>query len=133
MGRRLDSTWVAPLMDRYHLARLPVTCVTSSFQVSSITSITDPLAMSTPQNNERSPNKWLKQKFRSVFSSSRSPSRNLEMQSTSTNVPPINSPSDSEGHTRIKVDRTESGKKIGLIHKYKRLNTLCSKNYPSLT
>ena len=52
-----------------------------------------PLAiMSTPPSNKQSPNKW-KLKFRSVFSSSKSPSRNLEVQSTSTNVPPINSPS----------------------------------------
>ena len=38
-----------------------------------------PFAMSTPTNNERSPRKWIKQKFGSVFSSSRSPSRNLEV------------------------------------------------------
>ena len=37
-----------------------------------VPSITDRLAMSTPPNKERSPRKWLKQKFRSVFSSSRS-------------------------------------------------------------
>ena len=92
------------------------------FQVSSIT------AMSTPPNNERSPRKWFKQKFRSVFSSSRSSSRSLEGQSTGTNVPPLNSPFDSDG-PRIIADRTGSGKKIGLIHKFKGFNTLCSKNY----
>ena len=70
-----------------------------------VPSITDRLAMSTPPNNERSPRKWLKQKFRSVFSSSRSPSPNLEVRSKSTNVPPINSPSDSP---RISADRTGS-------------------------
>ena len=69
-------------------------------------SITKPFAMSTPSHNERSPKKWFKQKFRSVFSSSRSPSRNLEVQSTRTNVPSINSPSDSP---RISADRTGSG------------------------
>ena len=44
-------------------------------------------------NNERSPRKWFKQKFRSVFSS-RSPSRRRldlpDALSTSTNIPPIN-------------------------------------------
>ena len=73
-------------------------------------SITKPFAMSTPSNNEQSPRKGFKQKFRSVFSSIRSPSRNLEVQSTSTNVPPINSPSDGP---RIIADRPGSGKKIG--------------------
>ena len=66
-------------------------------------------AMSTPPNNERSPpRKWITQKFRSLVSSSRSQSRNLEVRSTSINAPPINS------------DR--SGMKIGLFHKYKGLN-----------
>ena len=84
------------------------------FTAFQVPSITDLLAMSTtPSNNERSPRKWLKQKIRSVFSSSRSPSRNLEVRSTSTNVPPINSPSDGP---RIIADRTESGKKIGFNH-----------------
>ena len=78
--------------------------------------------MSTPPNSERSPKKWFKQKFRSVFSSSRSSSRSLEGQSTGTNVPPINSPFDSDG-PRIIADRTGSGKKIGSIHKYKDFNT----------
>ena len=73
-------------------------------------SITKPFAMSTPSNNEQLPRKGFKQKFRSVFSSIRSPSRNLEVQSTSTNVPPINSPSDGP---RIIADRPGSGKKIG--------------------
>ena len=81
---------------------------THTFQVPSIT-----LAMSTPSNNGRSARKWFKQKLSSVFSSSRSPSRNSEVRSTSTNVPPINSPSDGP---RIIADRTGSGKKIGFIH-----------------
>ena len=61
--------------------------------------------MSTPPNNERSPRKWLKQKFRSAFSSK-------ELRSTSTNVPPINSSSDGP---RVIADHTGSGKRIGLI------------------
>ena len=78
-----------------------------------------PLAMSTPTNNERSPRKWIKQKFGSVFSSSRSPSRNLEVPDarSTDNIPPIkssflatqargNSPSDGP---RIIADRTGSG------------------------
>ena len=60
--------------------------------------------MSTPPNNEKSPRKWLNQKFRSAFSSKRS---------TSTNVPQMNSPSDGP---RIVADRTGSGMKIGFIH-----------------
>ena len=60
--------------------------------------------MSTPPNKERPPNKWLKEKLRSVFSSSKSPRRNLEEQSTRTNQ--TDGPS-------IKAERTESGKKIG--------------------
>ena len=60
--------------------------------------------MSTPPNKERPPNKSLKEKLRSVFSSSRNPRRNLEVQSTSTNQ--------TDG-PRIKAERTESGKKIG--------------------
>ena len=51
------------------------------------------LAMSTPSNNERSPRKWFKQKFRSVFSA-RSPSRSRldvpDALPTSTDIPPIN-------------------------------------------
>ena len=70
-----------------------------------------PLAMSTPPNNERSPRKWFKQKFRSVFSS-KSPSRNLDALPTSTNVPPIND-SFLEAQTRENspsdADRTGSG------------------------
>ena len=45
-----------------------------------------------------------------------SSSRNLEVpdaQSTSTNVPPINSPSDGPC---VIADDTGSGKKVGLIH-----------------
>ena len=86
-----------------------------------------PLAMSTPSKNERSPRKWLKQKFRSVFASE-SPSRNSDVPDalpTSTNVPPIkaslfaaqggeNSPSD--------ADCTGSGEYIDFIHN-KRVST----------
>ena len=78
----------------------------SCIEVPSITDRCYRLAMSTPPNNERSPWKWLKQKFRSVFSCSRSPSRNLEVRSTSTNVPSINFPSDGP---RILTDRTGTG------------------------
>ena len=107
------------------LPRLPVCANLVTVQVwhDLVSSIT---AMSTPPNNERSPKKWFKQKFSSVFSSSRSPSRSLEGQSTGTNVPQIKSPSDGP---RIIADRPGSGKKIGLIHKCKGFNTLCSKNY----
>ena len=50
--------------------------------------------MSTRSNNEQSPRKWLKEKFRSVFSS-RSPSHSrLDVLPnaipTSTDIPPIN-------------------------------------------
>ena len=47
------------------------------------------LAMSTPPNNERSPRNWFKQNFRSIFSSSKSLSRNLDVpdtRPTSTNI-----------------------------------------------
>ena len=70
------------------------------------------LAMSTPPNNEKSPRKWIKQKFSSVFSSS----RNLD-------VPDAQSTSNSflaaqarEKSPRIIADRTGSGKKISFIH-----------------
>ena len=84
-------------------------------------------------NNERSPRKWFKQKFRSIFSSRspsrnspsrspnrNSPSRNLDVPDalpTSTNIPPINASflatqakeNDPSDEPRIIADRKGSG------------------------
>ena len=78
--------------------------------------------MSAPPNNETSRRKWIKKKLRSVFSSSGSPSGNMDVEDAgdtgiNTKVPPINtsflatqvrenSPSDG---SPVVEDRTGSG------------------------
>ena len=69
--------------------RSPLEQSTAAFHTGSLSL---PLVMSSPPNNEKPQRKWFKEKFRSVFSS-KSPSRNLDVSDarlTSTNVPPIN-------------------------------------------
>ena len=105
--------------------------------------------MSTPPNNERSSRKWIKKKVYSVFSPSKSQSRNLEVpdaRSTSVNFPPIqvnasfqtahdreNSPSDGP---RIIANRTRSGEWINFNHNPRfelLLNTPSSEGHASIS
>ena len=84
-----------------------------------LAALSKPLAMSTPPNDERSPKKWLKQKFRSVFPSKSTSRRNLDVPdalSTSTNVPintsflAVQATENSQSDVpHVKADRTGSG------------------------
>ena len=68
--------------------------------------------MSTPPNNERSSKKWLKEKFRSVFSSSRISNRNHDsdgLVQVDNFLQDTSSPSISPLDSRIVADRTGSG------------------------
>ena len=64
--------------------------------------------MSTPPNNERSSKKWLKEKFRSVFSN-RNRDSDLELVQVDNFLQDTSSPSISPLDSRIVADRTGSG------------------------